>query len=96
MAKDSEDILQDTDGDELVANGDFVVGDGTLDDVDAILLSSPGTWKNDGIIGPALYLFQNGKVTPTEIKQRVELHLNRDAKYPDKITVNGGDIRVDM
>lgn len=86
----------DADGEELVDGGDFAVGDGTLDDVECILKSSPGTWKNDGIIGPALYLLMNGKVTQTEIKQRVSLHLNRDNKYPDKISVIDGNIKVDM
>ena len=42
MATDNTDILLDADGDDKVANGDFALGDGRLDDGEIIFKLNTG------------------------------------------------------
>jgi hypothetical protein len=96
MAKDNEDILLDSDGDEKVDNGDFAIGDGSLEDCECILNSNTGTVKSDPLIGANLFLLMNGQVTKTEIRQRVQLNLARDNKFPQRINVVDGNIGIEL
>lgn len=97
MAKgDVADILMDENGDELVENGDFAVDDAVLDDVQVILNLNSGGLKSDPILGPNLFFLMNGKVSTTELKQRLALHLKRDNKFPKRIDVVDGNFDVKM
>jgi hypothetical protein len=97
MAKgDVADILMDENGDELVENGDFAVDDAVLDDVQVILNLNSGGLKSDPILGPNLFFLMNGKVSTTELKQRLALHLKRDNKFPKTIDVVDGNFDVKM
>ena len=71
MVTDNDDILSDSDGDEAASNGDFAVGDGTLDDCFIIFglnttsQNSPPDWVSRFASAPLLTKkFVN--ITPTE------------------------------
>jgi hypothetical protein len=98
MAKETRynDYLLDEDDEDLVEDGDLSVGDGREDDCYCILKSNTNTWKNDPILGPNLVLMLNGRVSPTDLKQIVTLHLRRDEKEPKKIDVQDGDFQIKL
>jgi hypothetical protein len=96
MAMDNQDILLDTDFEDKVVDGDFAVGDGILDDCNIILKLNTGALKSDVVIGPNLIRLMNSNISPTQFKQEIKLHLNRDGKYPKKLEIVEGNINIEM
>lgn len=96
MAKDNVDILLDEDMEDKVVNGDFAIGDSTLDDCNIILKLNTGSLKSDPILGPNLIRMMNSNMSPTQIKQLIKLHLNRDNKHPRKLDLNNGFVDIEM
>jgi hypothetical protein len=89
MAKD---FLMDSDGNFIIENGDFVIGDSELQEVAEIIEANPGEFKEDPIIGAALVRMIRKKYSAAQIEQEIKKHLARDGKdwndYKDKIKLN--------
>lgn len=96
MAKDNVDILLDENFEDKVVNGDFAIGDGTLDDCNIIVKLNTGSIKSDPILGPNLVKMINSHLSPTQIIQQIKLHLNRDNKQPKKLEITNGFINIEM
>lgn len=96
MATDNVDILLDADYEDKIEGGDFVMGDGTLDDCNIIMKLNTGDLKSDVILGPTLIRMINSHTSPTQIKQEIKLHLNRDNKFPKEISFKNGLINIDI
>lgn len=96
MATDNTDILLDPDFEDRIEAGDFAIGDGTLDDCNIILKLNTGDLKSDVMLGPTLIRMINSNTSPTQMKQEMKLHLNRDNKYPKEIVFENGSIKIDM
>ncbi|HXU28018.1 MAG TPA: hypothetical protein VN698_12380 [Bacteroidia bacterium] len=90
------DILRDAAGDDLIRDGDFAIGDGTLDDCLIIFKLNKGALKSDPILGPELQKMINSKMSPTQIKQILLLNLKRDNKTPKTLNVVNGNIKLEM
>jgi len=92
------DILLDNNGDEVIANGDFVLGDGQLDDCKIIFKLTTGSFKNDPILGPNLQKMINStNVGVSEMKKALKLHLRRDGKEPTKLDITPtGEIKFEL
>ncbi len=82
MAKDY--LLTDED-DLMIANGDFVTGDSTMQEVGIILRLNPGELKSDPVLGPALIRFIKSDADEDVVRQVARLHLERDGKNYDDI-----------
>lgn len=82
MAKDY--LLTDED-DLMIANGDFVTGESTMQEVGIILRLNPGELKSDPVLGPALIRFIKSDADADVVKQAARLHLERDGKNYDDI-----------
>jgi len=82
MAKD---VLLDDDYDLKILNGDFVIGESTMQDVVLILQTNKGEWKHDPILGCNLIELIKSKSSKVEVEKRVRLQLERDGKNYDKI-----------
>jgi hypothetical protein len=81
MAKD---FLTDNDGNLLIKNGDFVIGDSEQQEVAEILESHPGEWKEDPIIGAALTRMIKTKYDAGRMSSEIKKQLARDGKdYED-------------
>ncbi len=80
MAKDNQDILLDDTGDDKVENGDFAIGDGSMDDCFSILKLNQGALKYDPILGPNLIRMTNSKGSDSDISNVVRLNFERDNK----------------
>lgn len=98
MAKETkhDDFLLDDTGDDLVEGGDLSVGDGREDDGVIIVKLNSGALKSDPILGPNLVLMMKGKVTKSDLKQIIALHLRRDEKEPKKVDVVDGNFKVEL
>lgn len=65
--------LNTLDGDLLIVNGDFVVGDTTKQEVYDILVSNPGDWLQFPNCGCSLESYQNGFTTGLDSVVRKQL-----------------------
>ena len=96
MATDNDDILIDNNGDEIIKNGDFAIGDGSLDDCFIIFKLNTGVLKSDPILGPNLITMMNKQGAQQEMKQALKLHLNRDKKTYKKLDIKDGKIVFEL
>lgn len=90
MATDNNDILLDDDGEDKVKDGDFAVGDGTIDDCFIIFRLNKGMLKGNVMMGPNLQLMINDNKPPTKIKQEMSLSLEMDGKTAKKLDIVNG------
>ncbi|MBL7902954.1 MAG: hypothetical protein JNK73_13235 [Bacteroidia bacterium] len=94
MALETNDIVLDADGEDLVKDGDFVVDDGKLDDCWIIFKLNKGGLKSDPILGPNLVTMMNG--TTSNMKSVLKLNLERDGKEVKKLEINEGNIDFEI
>lgn len=77
-------ILNNENGDLLIANGDFILDDSTWQDVGIIIKMNQGELKSDPILGASLIRKKKMNASKLEIEEIVKLHLKRDGKnYED-------------
>lgn len=80
----ARDFLLDNDGNFVIKNGQFVIGESDLQEVALILESHPAEWKEDPIIGAALTKMLKSNYDEVRIEQHIKKHLARDGKdYED-------------
>lgn len=96
MATDNDDILLDAQGDDQIANGDFLVGDGRLDDCAIILRLNTASLKSDPVLAPNLVELINSKGGATDMKKTLRIHLERDGKQFKKLDVKNGKIDFEL
>lgn len=78
------DILLDDSDDLNIVNGDFVIGESTLQEVGIILRLNSGELRNDPVLAPNLIQLVNSASKEQEFEERVRLFLRRDNKnYED-------------
>lgn len=78
------DILLDDSDDLNIVNGDFVIGESTLQEVGIILRLNSGELRNDPVLAPNLIQLVNSTSNDQEFEERVRLFLRRDNKnYED-------------
>lgn len=79
------DILLDNTDDCLFENGDFAVGESTIQEVGLLLRLNQGESKEDPIIGPSLIRLIKSKVSMSAVRSLVKKHLIRDGKNYEEI-----------
>jgi len=79
------DILLNEKDDLVFGNGDFVVGDSTIQDVSQLLRLNQGESKEDPIIGPGLIRLIKSKINISRLRALVKKHLLRDGKNYDEV-----------
>lgn len=80
-----KDILLDADGDLLIVNGDLVIGESDLQEVECILTMMQGELKEDPIMGANLLHYEKSTLTPDQVKAKASIALQRDGKDFNKI-----------
>jgi hypothetical protein len=73
------DLMLDAD-DDLLLNGDLVIGESFVQEVGIIVRLNQGELKSDPLLGPNLITMTNGKVSALEVKTKLKVHLERDNK----------------
>ncbi len=74
------DILLDDNNDIRIENGDLVLGDSFQQEIELILGSNQGEWKNEPLIGANLIELINSEVSELELKNKISQALKLDGK----------------
>lgn len=94
MAKDT-DILISTDIDIMFSNGDFVVGDSTMQNQYLILSTHKGEWKENPFIGAGLEDMLHDEGGEAYWKRRIAEELKRDGMDVKEVKIiNNGQINI--
>lgn len=73
-----KDFLSDTDGDLLIVNGDFVIGESDEQHNYDIMKSEPGWWKEYPLVGFGPLKYLNSQATFAELNQSARIQLQAD------------------
>lgn len=93
MAKD-RDILLNSDIDIMFADGDFVVGDSTMQNQYLILSTHKGEWKENPFIGAGVEDMLNDDGGEAYWKQKISEELERDGMDVEDVKINNGQIQI--
>jgi hypothetical protein len=87
------DILIDSNNDLLINAGDFATGESTLQEVQAIILSYPGWWKQYPLVGCAAPNYLNSPGAGQQLSNNINQQLKLDGKtltsFSSEIDANG-------
>ncbi len=83
MIGNQKDLLVNED--LMILDGDFIIGESQLQEVEIILTLSQGELKQDPLLGANLMSYQNSSKSSQEIKSNVSIALQRDGKDYNKI-----------
>ncbi len=81
----AKDILQDTDGDLLFKDGDFVIGLSDNQHITDIIISTPGSWKEYPLCGVGIEYYLNSSGTQGILKRDIQVQLTTDGYRVDNI-----------
>lgn len=94
MAKNI-DILLSSDIDIMLSNGDFVIGDSTMQNQYLILSSQKGEWKENPFIGAGIEDMLNDEGSEAYWKRRIVEELKRDGMDVKEVKIiNNGQINI--
>ncbi len=89
-----KDLLLNTDGDLLIVDGDFAIGESNGDDIQLIIASTPGDWKQFPNCGANATLEINNS-DAYAFKLRIEEQLKADGFTVNYVKLNNGEVEVD-
>lgn len=94
MAKNI-DILLSSDIDIMLSNGDFVIGDSTMQNQYLILSSQKGEWKENPFIGAGIEDMLNDEGSEAYWKRGIAEELKRDGMDVKEVKIiNNGQINI--
>ena len=85
----AKDFLQDSNGDALITNGDFVIDENDEDHIIDIVNSNQGDWKEYIFCGVGIDNYLNSSGAQLQLKKQILLQLAQDGY--SSITVNFTD-----
>lgn len=93
------DFLVDEDGDELIVNGDYVIGPSDSQHIDDIIISVAGAWREFPAVGVGVQEYQSGPNEEQKLRAVINQQLKADG-YADIIVLanyldNSLDVSVD-
>lgn len=90
-----KDILLDKDGDLLTENGDFVIGYSVQSEIERLLLSHKGEWKEHPLVGGGMIKLLKSREGQTKALQEARKQLQGDGFEIANIEINGHNIDID-
>jgi len=91
----NRDFLTDPDGDLLIENGDFLIGNSTAREIEDILIFTPGQLREDGLLGVGLAAWINDENSLAAAKIEIERQLKRDGKNLNIFKTDNNKIIID-
>ncbi len=92
-----KDLLLDiTDFDLLIENGDFRLGDSLYQETKLIMETAPGQWRDNPIIGLDLERWINDEMDINAIKTALKQQLKLDKKRLKSFSVVGENFQIDV
>jgi hypothetical protein len=89
------DFLLNDDGDMTIANGDFLIGDSEAQDVELLITSSKGAWKEHPLTGVGIDQLVKTRSTEVRIKRDINEQLTLDGFINIDIDIEYPDVHVD-
>lgn len=91
------DILLDEDGDLLIVNGDFVIGESDQQHIQRIMISNPGDIKPNALLGASASQMKSAPYTELDDWERtVRMNLDAD-RYADADTrLQDGELYISL
>lgn len=89
------DYLLENNGRMQIKNGDFVIGDSDQQEIELLLISSPGDWKENPAVGVNLPQLVKSRSTETSIKKVINEQLIADGFKKVTIKLDYPNIEVD-
>lgn len=81
----AKDFLQDENEDEVITAGDYAVGESDQFHINDIILSVPGTWRENPQVGVALESYQSSAGQQQKLNRNILQQLEADG-YVDVLT----------
>lgn len=88
------DFLLNTDGDLLIVDGDFAIGESNADDIQFIIASTPGDWKQFPSCGANATAEINNS-DAYAFKLRIEEQLKADGFTVNSVKIINREVEVD-
>ena len=82
------------DGDVVFFGGDFRVSESTNQEVDYILQSVKGVWRQNPLVGVDLIAELNGEATSEQLKKKIQVQIEYDNKRVIDLNVNNNIIDI--
>ena len=89
-----KDILLDEDGDLKIANGDFVIGDSDIQEIEALLIGKPGEFKEFPLIGSDIGRLLKSRSGHTAALKEIKKQLVNDGFDVSNIKIDDDNINV--
>ncbi len=89
-----KDILLDEDGDLKISNGDFVIGDSNTQEIEALLISKKGMFKEFPLTGADLERLVKARAGQTAAIKEIKKQLVGDGFNEDDIQIDNADLTV--
>ena len=86
-----KDFLQDSDGDILITDGDFVIGDSDNDHIVDIINSNQGDWKEFILCGVGIDNYLNSSGMQLQLKKNIITQLGIDGYGSITVVFTGND-----
>lgn len=90
----ANDILLDEEGDLLIVNGDFVIGDSEAQHVDDLLYSFKGEWKEHPLVGAEVQRRLKQRESLTKLKKQIRTTLEDDGYSNVSVSIENNDINI--
>ncbi|CAA0144715.1 conserved hypothetical protein [Tenacibaculum maritimum] len=84
------DLLLDENGDLAIENGDFVVGKSDQQNVEAVVLSQKGEYKEFPLVGFGAINYLKSNVSKVEFKRDLKIQLEYNGFTNPKIDLTNG------
>lgn len=90
-----QDFIVDENYDLVIKNGDFAIGDSNSQEIDLLVRSFKGDWKQYPLLGAELLRLVKGRATEVRIKRDITEELKNDGFNIIKIKVDLPIVEVD-
>lgn len=94
---DNQDFLVNEDGEPIIQNGDFVIGESNIQHIQDILLAAPGHYNTAPTLGPNLMAFNDSEMDDAlknEMIRIIALSLSIDKYKLLDYNFSTGEIKV--
>jgi|SRR5690242_12705585 len=90
----SQDLQLDENGDLLIEDGDWVIGDSDMQHIEDILDAYPGEYRNAPLLGVYLQNAVNGPMDGT-IRKNIRLNLQSDNYNVKTVEITSENLNID-
>ncbi len=91
-----KDILTDEDGDLMIVNGDFYIGESDEQHISDLFLSQPGEYKRTPMVGFGASSYLKRNITEAEFRRNLKIQLDLDGYENALIDLSEGIPKINI